>query len=295
MPRRPAFTLTELLVVLGILGVLLALILAAIQKVRHAADKLRCANNLHQIGTALHVYHNDYGRLPAGVTTPKKNEPFPRMTWQARLLPYIEKDALWRDTTETYRLSPLPFNNPPHTGFSTVVKLFTCPLDERLTTPQLTHNNRRPALTSYVGVQGTNLLARDGVLFKDSHIRLTDITDGTSNTIMVGERPPSADFWYGWWYASVGQFGSGSPDCVLGARELNPGGGFVWFLPQGPYHFQRGSLDNQADVFHFWSLHPGGAHFLFADKSVRFLTYSADAVLPALVTRKGGEVVELPD
>lgn len=294
MTRR-AFTLTELLVVMGIMTILMAIIAPAIQKVRGAADKLRCANNLHQIGIALQLYHHDYGRLPPGLTSPQPKERYPYLTWQARLLPYLEQDALWRDIITAYRLDPMPFNNPPHTGFSTVVPLFTCPSDERVHTPQVTHNNRYPALSSYVGVQGTNLFTQDGVLFKDSKVRLTDIRDGTSNTLMVGERPPSKDFWYGWWYACAGQLDTGSPDCVLGAREMNPGGGYVWFCPPGPYQFQRGSLNEQSAVFHFWSLHPGGAHFLFADKSVRFLSYGADTVLPALATRHGGEPADLPE
>jgi prepilin-type processing-associated H-X9-DG protein len=110
-----------------------------------------------------------------------------------------------------------------------------------------------------------------------------------------GERPPSADFWYGWWYAGYGQAGTGSADMLLGVRERNLGGPFVSDCPAGPYHFREGRADNQCDLFHFWSLHPGGAHFLFADGSVRFLAYSADAILPALATRAGGEPVDSLD
>ena len=81
---------------------------------------------------------------------------------------------------------------------------------------------------------------------------------------------------------------------LLGARERNYGGGYVSECPPGPYHYQAGQIDNQCDVFHFWSLHSGGANFAFGDGSVRFLTYSSDAILPALATRSGGEVTELP-
>jgi prepilin-type processing-associated H-X9-DG protein len=133
------------------------------------------------------------------------------------------------------------------------------------------------------------------VLFLDSHVRLADITDGTSCTLMAGERPPSADCWYGWWYAGYGQAGTGSADMLLGARERNLGGPYVSSCPPGPYRFQAGRVENQCDLFHFWSLHPGGAHFLFADGSVRFLAYSAADILPALATRAGGEAVSLPD
>src|SRR5262249_42670158 len=132
------------------------------------------------------------------------------------------------------------------------------------------------------------------VLYLNSKVRLTDITDGTSNTILVGERPPSPDFWYGWWYAGYGQAGTGSIDMLLGARERNYGGGYVAQFPSRPHHFQPGNIREQCDVFHFWSLHSGGANFVFGDGSVQFLAYSADSILPALATRASGEVVQLP-
>jgi prepilin-type processing-associated H-X9-DG protein len=78
---------------------------------------------------------------------------------------------------------------------------------------------------------------------------------------------------------------------LLGARERNFGGTYVSGCPLGPYHFVAGRVDQQCDLFHFWSLHSGGANFLFADGSVHFLSYQADTVLPALATRAGGEVV----
>jgi prepilin-type processing-associated H-X9-DG protein len=216
------------------------------------------------------------------------------MTWLARLLPYIEQDTLWKATVAAYEYQPVPYVDPPHIGFSMPIRTFACPSDPRTFEPHQTHRSRRAALTSYVGVLGTAYDSTEGVLFRDSHVRLTDITDGTSNTVMAGERPPSADFWYGWWYAGFGQAGTGSADMLLGARERNFGGGFVANCPPGPYHFQAGRLTEQCDLFHFWSMHPGGAQFLFADGSVRFLAYTADSVLPALATRAGGEVVELP-
>jgi prepilin-type processing-associated H-X9-DG protein len=180
-------------------------------------------------------------------------------------------------------------------GFGTPIRMFSCPLDGRTLDPQATHQGLRPALTSYVGVLGTAYDQPDGVLFLDSRVRLTDITDGTSNTVMLGERPASADRWYGWWYAGFGQSGTGSADMLLGAREQNFGGPYVAACPPGPYHFQAGRLDQQCDLFHFWSLHSGGGHFLFAGGSVRFLTYSADSLLPALATRSGGEPAAPPD
>src|SRR5262249_32040575 len=112
--------------------------------------------------------------------------------------------------------------------------------------------------------------------------------------ILVGERPPSPDFWYGWWYAGYGQAGTGSIDMLLGTRERNYGGGYVSQCPPGPYHLLPGNIREQGDVVHFRSLHSGGANFLFGDGSTHFLPYAADAVLPAMATRSGGEVVALP-
>ena len=132
------------------------------------------------------------------------------------------------------------------------------------------------------------------MLFLDSAVRLTDISDGTSNTIAIGERPPSADLYFGWWYAGVGQLGNGDADTHLGVRGLNERvAGST--CPVGSYHFAAGRVRDQCDMFHFWSLHPGGANFAFADGSVRFLSYSADSVMPALSTRAGGETASVPD
>ncbi len=295
IPPRRGFTLVELLVVIGIIAILIGLLLPAVQKVRDAAARSRCANNLHQIGLSLHNYHDTASMLPPGVTSAQPGEAFPRMTWAARLLPWLEQEPLWRATVAAYDYLPVPYVDPPHIGFGMPVKTFACPADPRPSQPQPTHKGLRPALTSYVGVLGVAWTDTAGVLFLDSRLRLTDITDGTSNTLAVGERPPSADAWYGWWYAGYGQNGTGSADMLLGAREWNRGGPYVSDCPPGPYHFGPGRFDEQCDLFRYSSPHAGGAHFLFADGAVRFLSYGADGVLPALATRAGGESVALPD
>jgi prepilin-type processing-associated H-X9-DG protein len=150
------------------------------------------------------------------------------------------------------------------------------------------------AFTDYLGVWGTDRRHRDGVLFLDSEVRLREIADGTSNTLMVGECPPSADGILGWWYAGWGQAKDGSAEALLGVAEWNDGP-FYRKCPRGPYSYVPGRLTNQCDMFHFWSLHPGGANFVFCDASVRFLPHSAAPLMPALATRSGGEAVSLPD
>jgi prepilin-type processing-associated H-X9-DG protein len=144
-----------------------------------------------------------------------------------------------------------------------------------------------------LGVEGTDQYHKDGVLFMDSKVRMASILDGASNTLMVGERPPSAQGNLGWWYAGWGQEQDGSAEMLLGVREI-----CVYNSPPcaaGPFHFGPGRFLNQCDAYHFWSPHSGGTNFLFCDGAVRFLSYSADGVLPALATRAGGERVGVPD
>jgi prepilin-type processing-associated H-X9-DG protein len=114
-----------------------------------------------------------------------------------------------------------------------------------------------------------------------------------SNTVAVGERPPSKDNYFGWWYAGIGQELDGSLDAYMTVRETKRTFRRPTCSPK-PYHFQPGQEDDLCSDFHFWSKHSGGANFLLADGSVRFLPYSADSILPALATRSGGEEVVLP-
>jgi prepilin-type processing-associated H-X9-DG protein len=174
--------------------------------------------------------------------------------------------------------------------------------------------------TNYLGVSGTNGEARDGLFTANQRMRLLDVLDGTSQTLMVGERgfregalaviDTSEDIdnlRFGNWFSAIGQ-NNGSVGVVLGARELNYASGRQRLLPwerdcpPGPYHFgppertrdAKGSLNKECDLFQFWSYHHGGANFVYADGSVHFLAYGADTVMAALATRAGGEVATLP-
>lgn len=283
---RLAFTLVELLVVIGIVGVLMGLLMSAVQRVRAAAARTACANKLRQVGLALHGYHDTNLALPPGMSRDADGGAFPYLSWNARILPHLEHEALWREIKSAYATKPNFLAVPPHVHRKTVVRAFVCPADSRSATTQMPNGGQEVAFTSFLGVSGTNLVRQDGVFYVDSRVRFADITDGTSQTLMVGERPPSADGRFGWWYAGWGQSKTGSAEMILGVREVlstdEP-------CVPGPSQFMGGSDSNVCDFLHFWSHHPNGAHFVFADASVRFLPYSADAVLPALATIAGGE------
>jgi len=151
------------------------------------------------------------------------------------------------------------------------------------------------------GTRGDSALHpnQNGMLYHSSKVKAEDVTDGLSNTAMVGERPPSVDLWFGWWFAGAGypdtsgqQLGVG--DVVMGAREE----GYAQWLNCKPtasnVGLRPGNIDNFCDQSHWWSQHPGGTNFLIADGSVRFVSYHGDAVLPQFFTRNGGEAAELP-
>jgi prepilin-type processing-associated H-X9-DG protein len=248
---------------------------------------MSCQNNLKQLGLALHGYHDAYQHLPAPRGT---HTPTPIFTeyrgWMCEILPYVEQDNLYRQM----------YTNPWNVGFfarfGTPVKTYLCPSDPRtLTSIAAGHG----ALTSYLGVTGSdNDVNRqyngptNGMFDVSSPgIRLTDVSDGTSNTLMVGERPPSQDMQLGWWGAS-------DYDTLLSTRQLYGdifgAGGCVQ-----PGLFGPGNLNGQCngDDNHFWSFHSGGANWVFADGSVRFLPYSASASTIPLASRNGGEVVDL--
>jgi prepilin-type N-terminal cleavage/methylation domain-containing protein/prepilin-type processing-associated H-X9-DG protein len=299
-PRR-GFSLVELIVVVGLLAVLVGLLLPAVQSVRDAAARASCQDRQRQIGIALQNYHAAHGHFPsaggyepgAGIAPTADN----LLNWMAHILPEIEQDDLWRASEAACRVEPRPYISPPHIGYSTPIKLYVCPADDRLTAPVTTPSNRTVALTSYIGSAGApvGLKVAPGVFFNYKPTRVAEITDGTSQTVMVGERPPPNTFQAGQWYQGtwiLERFGG--PDGIMHYYETP----FVLGDPcwRGvPYGYGPGRLNNPCDRLHFWSLHRGGANFLFADGSVHFLSYSARDILPALITRAGGESVSLPD
>ncbi len=223
------------------------------QKVRAAASKTACQNNLKQVALGLHGYASIHQALPPGHRS--LNSKRLRLSgWPLSVLPHIEQEALHAQAERAYQASPLPFFDPPHTGLHTVVKTLACPADPRIAASQRTLVTRNTvAFTSYLGVSGRDCAAADGALYQDSQVRLASVADGTSNTLLLGERPPAADLQYGWWYAGTGQLLTGSGDMILGAREAN-------ILPARPgapcrsgvYAFQpASSFDDPCGMFHY--------------------------------------------
>jgi prepilin-type N-terminal cleavage/methylation domain-containing protein/prepilin-type processing-associated H-X9-DG protein len=336
--RRKGFTLIELLVVISVIGMLIALLLPAAQRVREAGNRTQCLNNLKQLGLALHNYHGTHGSFPPALDV--HFQPMWHWSWMARCLPFMEQDSLYHQALEYAQstANPVVFDGTPgyaswspwggyvfglgqiaeNPNISVVVKNFLCPTDfsPRLFSVPTPYGSPLPivqAVTNYQGVTGTNYFLQDGTLAVDTPVRYTDIEDGASNTLLVGERANVKNITYGAWFAGCGQLDQslpkdsnqrGSGDIVLGTREINAQQSedpIVNECPYGPYHFQppdlirdsTGQIQPACDQFHFWSWHPGGANFLMADGSAHFFPYSADKILPALGTRAGQEAIGL--
>ncbi len=308
---RSAFTLIELLVVIAIIAILIGLLLPAVQKVRDAAARTQCVNNLKQMGLALHGYHDVYQGLPQG-QVPWANPgvtsaPFEgAWSWQAQILPYIEQDNVYRQA-KAWQNSATNYYSWSNPAASQKMKIYTCPADSRgpVAWPGASSGLPDQALTGYLGVSGTVSAATgqgNGILFSTrTKVALVAITDGTSNTIMVGERPPNSNLEFGWWLAAYGYDGRGNADCVMTTNDLAVANYFNSNYPPCDntnmamkIGLQPGKPNVGCDAAHFWSFHTGGAQFLMGDGSCRMVTYTNNNILPALTTRAGGEVANIP-
>jgi len=293
---KSAFTLIELLVVIAIIAILIGLLLPAVQKVREAASRMKCINNLKQHGLGLQGYHDTFASLPKGNSDWNLNATTRTgsWSWMDFILPYMEQDAVYQKAIVYAQTDNYSWNNPMA---SIKLSFYTCPADSRgnLVYPGASSGIPDQALTAYLGNSGTTATSFDGLLFMDSKINLKDITDGTSNTIIVGERPPNSNLEFGWWFAAYGYDGRGNADCVMTSNDLALADYFISNYPPcdgtnaKKIGLRPGKPDMGCDAAHYWSFHNAGSHFLFADGSVRMITYAVTN-FSQLTTRAGGEV-----
>jgi prepilin-type N-terminal cleavage/methylation domain-containing protein/prepilin-type processing-associated H-X9-DG protein len=309
--RRKGFTLIELLVVIAIIAVLIGLLLPAVQKVREAAARMQCSNNLKQLGLAAHNYHGNYNKFPSGVnlangytaaggawTAPAAPAPGLNFSLLESLLPYIEQDNLYRllnFTTNQYANT----NGPTSPG-ATIIKTYLCPSDVAPTqttwvTGGTTYYFGANSYGGNPGVYGfyTDTMDRTGIFYINSSVTLPGITDGTSNTFMFGERnrvDPTYDRIYGssfgnrsgWaWANSLPGF-----DYLFGAAEpIN------WLMPAS-LTSDPGFTYEDLRFSCYGSQHTGGANFCFADGSVHFLSNTTPLqILQFFSTVSNGEVI----
>ena len=320
---RKGFTLVELLVVIAIIGILVALLLPAVQAAREAARRMSCQNNLKQIGLTLQMYHDTQKHFPAGWIWENRNDGPAGISWATAVLPYAEETALYDQLTSAIESQAAPVFESIWSFqpvelrkeiWQKVMPNYLCPSEANnglySVPPQWPHPPQVEEMgqNSYVAISGTfvswvdfvnELLSKPpfpayeprdflgrgrndvpediGVFYVDSRVSMREITDGTSHTLLIGER-----------------YYDGDPQTEY------PSSGAAWL---GAVHFQWGAVSVTAETFFPMnspefglepsSLHPGGSQFVAADGSVHFLSESISLdIYHALSTPKKGEIVD---
>jgi prepilin-type N-terminal cleavage/methylation domain-containing protein len=294
LSRRCAFTLIELLVVLAIIMLLMGLFLPAVQRVREAANRVACANNLKQIGVALHHYHNDYDRLPPSRMADR------RATWAVLILPYMEQDNLHKQ----WELDKTYYQQTDAARMGQV-KSYFCPSRRNVSTyPRMSlagdfPSNGAPTAEHYAGAlgdyaacigttgmdfdgPGCSGMTPNGAFEYPRGRKLTEIYDGVSNTFLVGEK-----------HVNIDNFGVGWLDCSLYNGDYDMcscrSAGNFWM---SVFHFGLARSPNEMAPL-FGSYHPGVCQFTFGDGSVRPIPVTTDIhILSKLADRNDGCVIE---
>lgn len=325
MRQRQGFTLIELLVVIAIIAILIGLLLPAVQKVREAAARMQCQNNLKQIGVALHNYNGVYEGFPCILTTGTSGPTYSTQhSWLVYTLPYIEQDNVWK----LVKFPTRPYNDPYYTtsnvdnsalgnsvdnnnlpAAQSRIKTFLCPSDPNGTRIEPAPDAR--AGTNYVGNQGTAARWRNdnnGVFGQNAKTRIADITDGTSNTLAVSECL-RGDYDVNTLrdnYVGIRNVTDASniSTCQAHSPNFSDRGGY-WIGGQSSNSMFNASRPPNDPLLDCWgpslgvtnyaarSAHTGGVNAVMCDGSVRFYNNSTSAtVWAALGTRNGGEVVQ---
>jgi prepilin-type N-terminal cleavage/methylation domain-containing protein/prepilin-type processing-associated H-X9-DG protein len=309
MKRTCGFTLIELLVVIAIIGVLVAMLLPAVQQAREAARRMRCGNNMKQLGLAFHNYHDSYNQFVPGGGMQAPNACKYATGWVPRLFPFFEQAARYEQLeslTKNFLSTDCPYNVSAYTGnamFASVPNI-TCPSSPLGPIAKQSSNTiaQTQGNLHYRGCNGSydkdldvtstdpnHQFSKSGVMYPRSTVSFSDILDGSSNTLLLGESSSMND----WPAAMTTSFFSILP-WTFGNYSYADGGWLIVDNKTLLYPINYSGTFNY-NTTPYTSYHRGGAMFVMCDGSVRFMSDSMDLnLLKALSTRSRGENASAP-
>jgi len=274
MRRANGFTLIELLVVIAIIAVLIALLLPAVQQAREAARRTQCRNNMHQLGLALHNYHDTHSCFPPGMVAQAYISAEFGWAWAAMVLPFLDETAVYNACN--FSQAACHANTSNDTARKSTLAQFWCPSDPSPNYESNYGGHGRSCYAANQGSCGAGLTwCTDGIMYRNSRTRIRDVRDGTSQTVIVGEMC-LLETSYRWGLANA--YTSTTRYMNNPINAAYPGN------PTYPWQTAYGSF------------HEGGAFFLLADGAVRFLSENIDAgTYKALGTRANNELLDDED